>query len=239
MTGNGRTPGVDQPETEKPRRRRECLCDGLEGIIPAVSHGGVQECGALNGMPSLLRSHSPVQLHPPPSLHLDTTHSPTMPQQNWKLCPKCATLFFAGDALCPSPTNSGIHDLSHSAMYTISSSPSSPGQSGWCRCSRCQVLSFTDTDTSTTGPCQAGGQHDVSSSGDYHLPHFRGRADALAAMQQMPWPRLGGDGPVRGGRHPRLRWQRCVQRVHERQSAGAGGGTGQVALVRGVRTSLF
>ena len=103
-----------------------------------------------------------------------------MSQQNWKWCAKCASLFFASDAVCHAAANNGVHDLSASAMYAVSAQPRAPGQSGWRWCSRCQVLSFTGA--GAIGPCQAGGPHDVSASGDYRLP-----SPGEGGGGQMPW----------------------------------------------------
>jgi len=95
-------------------------------------------------------------------------------QANWKWCVKCACIFFGGDAVCHA--NNGVHDLSGSAMYAISYQAGAPGQDKWKWCKKCQVLSYTGN---SVGPCQAGGQHDVSGSGNYHLSGTGGG--------QTPW----------------------------------------------------
>ena len=105
------------------------------------------------------------------------TTATTSQQAYWQWCAKCACLFFGGAAVCHA--NRGVHDLSASAMYTISFQPTAPGQADWRWCRKCQVLSFTGGSSPTLGLCRAGGQHDISGSGNYRLVSSGGG--------QAPW----------------------------------------------------
>jgi hypothetical protein len=137
-------------------------------------------------------------------------------EQHWKWCTKCACLYFAGNSVCRA--NNGVHDLSGSAMYTVSYDASAPGQESWKWCKKCQVLSYTGK---TVGPCQAGGQHDVTGSGNYRLASSGG-GESVALVQQMRGPKLAGR-TLHGGRQPRVHRQRRLPHLQEWRPAGAGG----------------
>ena len=81
-------------------------------------------------------------------------------QDNWRLCSKCAGMFFAGaptPGVCPA---GGAHDRSGSGNYDIVTDlPAAPGQHDWRSCGKCQGMFFAGH--ATQGVCPAGGAHDA------------------------------------------------------------------------------
>ncbi|MBD3345689.1 MAG: hypothetical protein GF401_11570 [Chitinivibrionales bacterium] len=99
-------------------------------------------------------------------------HSCEIPgrQCGWRFCNKCKGLFYSayGNGVCKA---GGSHDGSSSGEYVLPlSSQSTPysTQGNWKWCNKCQGLVHVDG-SGIYGLCPAGGNHDVSSSGSYHL----------------------------------------------------------------------
>lgn len=89
-------------------------------------------------------------------------------QGDWRWCPKCQGLYFAGgltQGICPA---GGAHEHTDSGNYQlVENTPAGPGeQSGWRWCKKCHGLYFSSQFQSV---CPAKGPHDHISSGDYTL----------------------------------------------------------------------
>jgi hypothetical protein len=96
-------------------------------------------------------------------------------QDNWRWCPKCQGLSFAGNSSqgpCPA---GGSHDHSGSGNYvllkdlgkTAATIAEIGGQDNWRWCPKCQGLAYAGN--SSQGPCPAGGSHEHTGSGNYTL----------------------------------------------------------------------
>jgi len=104
-------------------------------------------------------------------------------QENWKLCSKCAVLFYTGNAPCRA--NNGTHDLSGSSNYFIPINENAPGQKGWRWCKKCQGLTYMDEEKKE---CVGGGHHDFSESGWYVLcSNGEPRSQAEIGHNQWHW----------------------------------------------------
>lgn len=86
-------------------------------------------------------------------------------QMDWRSCPKCQGMHFAGfpgKGVCPA---GGQHDQTGSFAYVLmlDVSPTDKLQLGWQACRKCQGLFFG----SLKGVCPAGGEHDGTGSLNY------------------------------------------------------------------------
>lgn len=86
-------------------------------------------------------------------------------QKDWRSCPKCQGMHFAGfpeKGVCPA---GGQHDQANSFAYDMvfNSPPSEHVQTDWKACRKCQGLFFGPF----KGVCPAGGQHDDGGSFNY------------------------------------------------------------------------
>jgi hypothetical protein len=105
--------------------------------------------------------------------------APPIRQNGWRLCRKCAGMFFGwslvspkfGDVPLPPFAGTcaagGLHDQSGSGDYWLATnSPFDPGQPLWRRCNKCACMFYAGHGA---GRCPAGGGHDSYASGDYSI----------------------------------------------------------------------
>ena len=88
----------------------------------------------------------------------------TASQTNWRFCPKCMSLFYAGWAACSA---GGLHSPDEGFNYRLETDPAAAGQNNWRWCCKCQQLCFTGHGVRTL--CPAGENHDHTGSIDYRL----------------------------------------------------------------------
>ena len=96
-------------------------------------------------------------------------------QRNWRLCAKCAGLFFgpqiAQSKCSGSPQSKGPHVVHSAPKYTHNyflalESPDAPGQGGWRYCNKCQGLWMG---LNANSACPATGKHSKQGSGEYRV----------------------------------------------------------------------
>ena len=115
------------------------------------------------------------------SAHLDRSgnyrlhHTADDWQRDWRLCAKCAGLFFgpniAQSRCSGTPQGSGPHVVYSAPAYTHNyflalGSPDAPGQGGWRWCHRCQGLWMG---LNANSVCPATGAHSKQGSGEYRV----------------------------------------------------------------------
>ena len=93
-------------------------------------------------------------------------------QDNWRWCPQCQGLFFAGNSRGSCPNGGllgGPHSFAGSGNYSLHhNEPGDGRQSNWHWCTKCQGLVFGGNNTA--GRCPAGAGHDLHLGSDYSLP---------------------------------------------------------------------
>jgi hypothetical protein len=106
-------------------------------------------------------------------------------QADWRSCPKCQGLHFAGfpgfKGVCPA---GGAHEQTRSFDYTVihHAQPSRHVQVGWRSCPKCQGMHFAGL-PDFKGVCPAGGAHEQTGSFEYVFTFDTGEADHL----QLDW----------------------------------------------------
>ncbi len=94
-------------------------------------------------------------------------------QGDWRACPKCQGIHFAGfpnfKGVCPA---GGQHEQTNSFNYLMGFNSQASGnlQTGWSSCPKCQGLHFSGF-PDFKGVCPAGGQHTETGSFAYSLFH--------------------------------------------------------------------
>ena len=93
-----------------------------------------------------------------PSVLARALAAPPPPKQdNWRVCYKCATMFYNGfrtKGRCP---KSGAHLTHDDSNYRLTYNSPGPGQRDWRFCNKCNALFFNGD--AKKGVCAAGGGH--------------------------------------------------------------------------------
>jgi hypothetical protein len=109
-------------------------------------------------------------------------------QTPWRLCFLCNGMFFSGRStgyrggVCPI----GMDHGGTSTVYALAhNSPQAGSQGNWRWCRKCEGLFFHGM--ATDGFCPAGGAHDASSSGEYHVRMLGGIAPKTKVVGPSTW----------------------------------------------------